>query len=259
MPFLQLNGVHLHFTDTANNAPALIFLHYFGGSALSWEPVIAEFGDQFRCIALDLRGYGDSDAPANGYSVAQNVDDLAALVEALELRAFTLVGHSMGGKIALAYAAHQPTALQNLILLAPSPLSPEPIAEDERQRSIESHGTREAAQQLLQKIVAHPLPPPLAERVIEDNLRTSGASWRAWLEVGSREDRSALMPLIRIPTLIVSGAADQTIPPEVVQREVTAQLANARMTLLPDVAHLLPLEAPRAIADLICANAPKVT
>lgn len=251
MPFLQLNDVRLHFTDAANDAPALVFLHYFGGSALAWEPVIAELREQFRCIALDLRGFGDSDTPANRFSVTHYVEDLVALVKTLELRAFTLVGHSIGGKIALAYAARQPADLQSLVLLAPSPLSPEPIADDERQRAIESHGTREAAQQLLEKIVAHPLPPTLTARAIDDNLRSSGAAWRAWLEVGSREDLSALISRIQVPTLIVSGTADQTITPEVVRREVSARLTNAHMTLLPNVAHLLPLEAPRAVADLI--------
>ncbi len=250
-----INGVRLHFTDSAHDhTPVIVFLHYFGGSARSWQPLSDDLTANYRCIALDMRGFGESEAPLRGYTVADYADDLAALIDHLALTEFTLIGHSMGGKIALAYAARKPDALHKLILIAPSPLSPEPIADEERQHALASYGQRDAAEQTLHQISARPLVATLHANVIEDNLRSSLAAWQAWLEYGSREDLSALMPRIQVPTLILSGEADKSIKPEVIQREVAARLSSAplvQMRMLPDAAHLLPLEAPQAAADAI--------
>ena len=258
----QINGVRLHFTDTGTytaahafpNVPTFVFLHYFGGSSLSWQPLIDRLSPRYRCIALDMRGFGDSEAPATGYAVADYADDVAALIEHFHLTDFTLVGHSMGGKVAMAYAARQPAGLRELILIAPSPLSPEPISDDERQYAVEAYGQRAAAEQTLRTITARPLPAELQARVMDDNLRSSQAAWRAWLEHGSREDLSTLLPQISVPVLILSGEADKTIKPDVIQREVAARLSSTwrvQMIMLPDAAHLLPLESPDAVADAI--------
>ncbi|WP_332369616.1 alpha/beta hydrolase [Spirosoma telluris] len=71
---------------------------------------------------MDLRGHGDSEAPATGYSVSTMADDVMEILNTKGVRDFVLIGHSMGGKVALSLASQQPDGLQSLILLAPSPL-----------------------------------------------------------------------------------------------------------------------------------------
>lgn len=235
-------------------APALVFLHYFGGSSRAWTKVIERLSNEHRCIAPDLRGFGDSDAPVADYKLSDSAGDVAALIEALQLERYILVGHSMGGKIALSFAAKQPRGLESLILVAPSPPTPEPIPEDERARLLATHGERRAAEETLRKITAHPLPADLFETVIEDNLRSSKQAWRAWLEDESRADISASVPDIAVPTLIVSGAADQAIPTMLLEREVVPRIKRARITVVPDAGHLLPLEVPQLLAELIRAQ-----
>ena len=246
-----------HFTDSVTDdtphLPTLVFLHHFGGSSRTWQPLIGELNRNYRCIALDMRGFGDSEV-SDGGTVADYVADLSAWVADLALSAITLVGHSMGGKVALAWAATQPAALHRLILIAPSPLSAEPMRAVQRQRALASYGQRAALEQTLRQDTARPLPTDLQTAVIADNLRSTPTAWQAWLEHGSREDLSALMPQIQVSTLILSGEADQTIKPEVIQREVAAQLIHAprvQLIMLPDAAHLLPLEAPQAVARAI--------
>ncbi|MFN2454510.1 MAG: alpha/beta fold hydrolase [Pyrinomonadaceae bacterium] len=251
----QVNGITLNVSergsnDSPSNNPALIFLHYFGGSSREWSAVIDQLGNDYRCVAPDLRGFGESDAPAT-YAVSDYADDVAALIDKLQLDRFILVGHSMGGKIALALAARRLRGLVSLILLAPSPPTPEPITDEERARLLAGFGKRSEAEATIRKITARPFAPALFEQAIEDNLRSSGAAWRAWLEDGSREDISGEMSKIETPALVAVGAEDKGITTSLLEREILGHISQARLTVIPEAGHLLPLEASVTIAQLI--------
>ena len=252
---LQINGVAMNVLESSNvdckSSIALVFLHYFGGSSRSWTEVITRLSSTHCCIAPDLRGFGDSDSTPTGYSVAENANDVAALIEALGLEKYVLIGHSMGGKIALAFAARQPAGLQKLILLAPSPPSPEPIDDATRAHLLSTHGTRQSAAQVIGKVSARPLPGAVFERAVEDNLKTSVPAWRAWLESGSREDISSQMASVAVPTSVVAGEKDEAMTPNLLSREVVARIPNASLVVVPDAAHLLPLEAPEEVAQIL--------
>jgi len=253
---IQVNGITLHiFQKPATRNPRsaiLLFLHYFGGSSRAWSGVIDQLANHYHCIAFDLRGFGNSDAPDTGYAMSEMADDVAELIRSLNVERFHLIGHSMGGKIALTFAARQPTGLLSLVLLAPSPPTPEPMDDSERTRLLSSHGNRAAATETARKIVARPLSPQADEQIIEDTLRTSRPAWRAWLEHGSREDISVLMPKIIVPVLVAVGAADEVLPADLLEREVVQRISGARLAVVPGtVGHLLPLEAPGATAKLI--------
>ncbi len=198
-----------------------------------------------------MRGFGESEALATGYAVADYADDIAALIGALGVEHFVLVGHSMGGKIALALAARQPAGLASLILLAPSPPTPEPIEDAERQRLLGSHSRRPEAEETVRRITARPLPGPLFAQAVEDSLKSSQPAWSAWLQNGSREDISAQMSRIVVPVLVAAGADDPVLPTELFQREVVARLPVASLEILPGSGHLSPLEVSASVAKLI--------
>ena len=242
------NGIyHLDSRGRATQ-PALIFLHYFGGSARTWLELTEGLADRFYCLALDLRGFGQSVSRSADFGISSYSDDLCELIEKLALTDYRLVGHSMGGKIALSLAARQPTGLSGLVLLAPSPPTPEPMEDTERQRLRTTHGQRAAALQTLGKITAHPLPPPLLERAVEDNLRSNKDAWQAWLQDGSRENLSDQMKEVTQPIQIIVGEADPVIPPSLIKRELLNRLSTTpRLEILPGVGHLSPLEAPDAV------------
>jgi pimeloyl-ACP methyl ester carboxylesterase len=253
---IQVNGTTLNVLQQSalrnQQSAILVFLHYFGGSSRAWTGVIDQLADEHRWVAPDLRGFGNSDAPNAGYTTSEMADDVIALIASLNLERYVLVGHSMGGKIALAVAARRPAGLRSLVLLAPSPPTPEPVDDSERTRLLKSYGDRIAAAETVSKIVAQPLPLQEYEQVIADNLRTSHTAWRAWLEHGSREDISMLMPQINVPVLVAVGAADQVLPAALLEREVVGRITGARLAIVPGrVGHLLPLEAPGATAELI--------
>ncbi|MDQ3181291.1 MAG: alpha/beta hydrolase [Acidobacteriota bacterium] len=258
----KINGTILNIFEAGVNnynktRPTLVFLHYFGGSSFVWTEVIEELENDYHCVAPDLRGFGASDALPENYAVRDYADDAAELIATLRLENYVLIGHSMGGKIALALAARQPKGLQSLILLAPSPPTPEPIKEDERAKLLITHGNRCVATDTVCNAAGAKLSADVFERTINDNLRSSETAWRAWLETGSREDISAEVKQISVPVLVAAGEKDETITAKLLRREIGRRVKNARLVIIPEAKHLLPLEVPARITGLIrehCEN-----
>lgn len=247
----QISGLPLPVRAQGAGSTTLLLLHYFGGAGHAWDGVGARLAATFRCLAPDMRGFGDAPDTPPDTGVAQGADELAALIAALDLDRYIFVGHSMSGKIAMALAARQPAGLRGLVLVAPSPLSPEPIADAERQRLLQGHGDRSQAEQTARAISAHPLPPADHTQVVADNIRSGRNAWRAWLEHGSREDLMPLAARIAVPTTVIVGSADTVLPAALLTREVVQRIAGSSLVELPDSGHLLPLEAPDALASAI--------
>lgn len=246
----------------------LVFLHYFGGSALSWQYVIDQLTPDFTSYAPDMPGFGS--APA--LSARQTVDDVAdAVARQIEgwvgQDPFVLVGHSMGGKIALALAAGQRPALaglQGLVLLAPSPPSPEPIPDDTRAEMVarpqQTAGERQqTAEKTADTITQHPISTAMRQQIVADNLRASTDAWVAWAEVGSREDITARMARISVPIAILAGDQDEALPASVQPEQVLPWLPEATLRVVSGVGHLLPYEAPGVVAASIRAMALPLT
>lgn len=230
---------------------ALVFVHCFGGSAQSWEPVVASLGPSIRAYAIDLPGFGDAAAAPGPYTVAAYADFVQAKVRALGLERYILIGHSMGGKVALALAARRPAGLCALILLAPSPPTPEPTEDEARAALIDGWAQYSVASQILARVTASPLCERDRKQAVDDIMRTGKAAWTAWLACGSREDISADMACISVPVTIVSGTEDIVLPTALLQREIAARLRPARMVRVPGAGHLLPQEATGAVVAAI--------
>ncbi len=102
MPDLIVNtkGAAIHVEESGIGEPALVFLHYWGGSSRTWRGVIERLGGEPRCIALDQRGWGASTATDGRYDLSAMADDVEAVTRQLGITRYVLVGHSMGGKVA---------------------------------------------------------------------------------------------------------------------------------------------------------------
>lgn len=236
----------------ARNAhPALVFLHYFGGSLESWRGVIENLRKDFYCIAPDLRGFGASQDVEQNFDLKDYAQNVLDLTETFELENYALVGHSMGAKIALQSAARKSPNLNSLILLAPSPPSPEPMDEDERARLQKTHGTTEAAVETIENASFRELQPEVLTCAISGNLRTAEAAWQAWLENGSRRDISGLCGQITIPVALAVGEKDANITCDLVEREIARRVKISKLIVIGNAGHLLPLEAPNETAEFI--------
>lgn len=232
--------------------PTYLALHYWAGAGHEFDQLRALLPAGTQLLAPDLPGFGQQAPPAGfDYSVGSYADWVAALVAKQQLVDYVLIGHSMGGKIALALAARQPAGLRGLVLLAPSPPTPEPIGAADRAASLAAYGKREKAEQTFVKITNRLVSKAIHQEIVADNLRTSHAAWAAWLNNGSKEDISALMPAIQVPCQLLVGENDRAIP-LAAQRAQTLPLlpAGTPLTVVPGAGHLLPLEAPH---DLLAA------
>jgi pimeloyl-ACP methyl ester carboxylesterase len=246
------NGIQIHVREQGTGELAFLFLHYWGGSSRTWNGVTAELSNSYRTVATDHRGWGDSEAPSDGYRIADLADDAQGVIEALNMTNYILVGHSMGGKVAQLLASRQPAGLKGLVLVAPSPPSALPIPDQQIEIMTHAYDSREAASFVLDNVLtANRLNDTLREQVFEDNLRGAPQAKVAWPLVALREDISTSVVSITAPTLVIASELDKVDPVEVLRSEVLPRIAHARLQILPGVGHLSPLEAPKALAGEI--------
>ncbi len=116
MAELILNGASLHFSDVGSGSPVFLFIHGWGCDHACWSAQVADLSNEYRCIAVDLRGRGASQA-IPPFGVGQALEDVAALIRALELPPVILVGHSLGGIIALALNGRYPDLVFGIVTI----------------------------------------------------------------------------------------------------------------------------------------------
>ena len=249
-----INGIQLNVRDEGQEDPTLLFLHYWGGSSRTWDLVTNKLKTDFRCIAYDHRGWGESDKPETGYSVHDLANDAEALVQTLGLMRYVLIGHSMGGKVAQLLAAKRPGGLEALILIAPAPPTPMNVPEAQRKQMIQAYQYRDAVKFLIKNILtAVPLSDQIRQQIVEDTLKGGIAAKHAWPEEGMLEDISREAADISVPTLVLAGENDQVEKIDSLERDLVPNIPAARMTVIPETGHLSPLEVPDKIASEIRA------
>ena len=245
---IETTGAKLTVRDTGAGDVALIFLHYWGGSARTWDPVVACLPASVRSVALNQRGWGGSVVADDRHDLDALADDVLAVTEALSIRRFILVGHSMGGKVAQILAGGRPSGLEGLVLAAPAPPTPMRIPEEVRAGMLASYQSREGVLQALGMLAGSPLPHALREQVIADTLRGEAGAKRAWPDQGMTQDVSAGLEGFTLPVDILIGEHDHIEREAVLRPALSRLLPQAVFTIVPGAGHLLPLEAPEAIA-----------
>jgi pimeloyl-ACP methyl ester carboxylesterase len=249
---ITANGININLTESGSGEPALVFLHYWGGSSLEWSQVTGKLSANYRCIALDARGSGDSQAPATSYSTVDLADDVIGAIAALHLTDFVLVGHSMGGKTAQLVASRRPVGLRGLALIASSPPSSMQIDQNQRAQMRPAYDTRESINWVLDNILLGSLTSPDArEQAISDALRLSPEARDGWIDIGTREDFTKEVASINVPVVIVAGDLDKVDPLDVVNHHIVPHFRKAALHVLPQKGHLLPIEAPVEVAQIV--------
>ncbi|WP_419899280.1 alpha/beta fold hydrolase [Roseomonas sp. USHLN139] len=242
-------------------APLALFgLPCLGGSARQWRALAEALGPGFDLQGIDLPGFGAA-AALPGYPVAEMAAHVAARIAAAAPSRWLLAGHSMGAKVAAVLARQAldgaaplpPPA--GLVTLAGSPPAPEPMAEARRAEMTGWLEGDAAARDRHARdfVAANALALPEAARALAEAemLRASPAAWRAWLQSGSREDWSDRVGILPLPALVLAGAEDGDLGPAAQRRLMLPHFPAARLEVIPGARHLLPIEAPAAVARLI--------
>lgn len=250
--YYQVNDVRLWVESEGNNHPALIFLHFWGGSSRTWKQVSDLLKKDYRCIRMDLRGWGESDKPQTGYDIQSLANDVLGLVSQLQLDNYILVGHSMGGKIAQAIAAKMPAGLKKLILVAPSPAVSTILPAKMVTGMENAYTSLDNINQTIDYVFnASDLPPAVRQTVVEDMQRHNTASRLGWPAAALTEDVSAGLSSVNIPTLVIAGENDIVDSPARLQADLVTIIPDAGMVIIPRVGHLIMVQQPEKVAELI--------
>lgn len=248
---IRVGDLNLNVADTGAGQPALVFLHYWGGSARTWQRMTDELARAYRYIAYDQRGWGQSDAPPEGYALKDLAEDAASLIATLGLARYVLVGHSMGGKVAQLLASQRPTGLEALVLVAPASPPPQHIPDEARDTQMHAYDNRQTALSAITFLTFRPPQGDQLEALIEDSLAGSPGAKQAWPATAAYEDISGEVPRIAVPTLVLVGDTDRQDPEEQQRSEVLPLIAGAKLEVLPDCGHLIPIDQPVQAAEAI--------
>jgi pimeloyl-ACP methyl ester carboxylesterase len=247
---LSLDSLKLFVTNQGKGEPTLVFLHYFSGAAASWQWVIEPLKADFHCVALDLPGFGS--APPLAEPTLQNYS--AFIQEALGqlgVRRCVLIGHSMGGKLALQAATDGIDGLEQVILVAPSPPTQEPMPEEERDRMLRNHQNPDVASTTVDGAAQQTLPAIRRAIAIRTHIQAEDKTWRWWLLDGMNHSIAEPVSQLQMPVTVIASKDDPVIPWETIHPEVMAVLAQGELISYTDVGHLIPLEVPERLAESI--------
>src|SRR5215475_13994868 len=264
--FLAVNGLRLHYLDWGEaGAPPVVCVHGYTSSAQAFNAPARRFQDRFHVIAPDVRGHGESAwSPAGEYGYADQAGDLAALVDELGLARFTLIGTSMGGIIATAYAGAHQERLRGLVI---NDIGPD--VEGGSQRITQMVGSRPEEFSTLEDAMAYrrEVSPIVAGRSEEDQrelalgvLRQRDGRWAWKMDPAYIEQRvqrgaparPALWPVLErlaCPTLVVWGTESDVLSEAQARRMVKA-LPRGELVAIPGVGHAPTLVEPAALAAL---------
>lgn len=117
--YVRANGLNLHYLEWPGGSPAVMCLPGITANAHAFEGLAEELSPRLRVIAVDLRGRGKSDKPADGYHIAAHVEDAAEVLRSLDIERAVVIGWSLGAKVALALAAIHPQLVERLVLIDP--------------------------------------------------------------------------------------------------------------------------------------------
>jgi pimeloyl-ACP methyl ester carboxylesterase len=261
--FVRSGRAELCAEDSGTSGPALVCLHAGVADRRMWGPQLEAFGATHRVIAYDRRGFGETRADAEPFS---HVDDLIAVLDALQIDAAVLMGCSQGGRIAIDAALAQPSRVKALVLVAnavtgaPESTEPDPphvqALVDEYER-VDQRGDAAALNEIECRVwLDGPEAPagrvqgPLRELFLSMN----GIALAKPAIGEAREAPSAWARLqeIRVPTLAIWGTLDF---PHLRRRlvEVARRIPGARSFVMEGVAHLPGLEAPGEFNREVCA------
>ena len=261
--FTHTNGVNLHYLDWRGSGPAVVCLHGVTGQAHTWDALAEALSPEFRVIALDLRGHGDSEKPPGGYATADFAADLEGIAQQLGLSTFALIGHSLGARIAALYGGLYCQRLTHLVLEDPAfPLRSGPtssansVLERENARP-PTFPTLEAAIEYIGGETDLGSPIPHRERWTSEQMhgyvadalrqRADGVwewkySHRAVLEILDQARQKGHADImenaknISCPTLLVRGAESTVCTPENAKAILSA-IPNCRLVEVPGVGH----------------------
>jgi len=262
-PIRAPDGVGLFHRDWGDGPP-VVFVASWSLPSDSWAYQMLALSEAgCRCVAYDRRGHGRSDDPGRGFDFDTLADDLAAVLDALDLRGATLVGFSMGTAEIVRYLTRQGTSRVARIALigtttpmlahaADNPLGVDPAVFEAFRRESLMRDFPGWIDDNMVPFVTPDTPPGLRNWVRDMALRTSGKALLACNRTLTQADFRAELPALTAPALVIHGEHDMTCPLDLTGRPTAALIPGARLTVYEGAPHGLFLtHMQRLNADLL--------
>jgi pimeloyl-ACP methyl ester carboxylesterase len=263
MPRVKANGIEIAYEVHGEGRP-LLLISGVGYGGWFWHRIVPALSQDYQVITFDNRGAGDTDKPAGPYTVGLMAADTAGLLDALGIRAVSVMGHSLGGFIAQELVVERPDLVSKLILASTThggnqvvPITKEALEVltnregdplDLIRRGVQiacAPGFLERQADLLQELTRYRLTNPVPPAQYQAQV-AAGAGMGAL----SEEQVTERMAAIQTPTLILFGEFDRVVPPGNADL-MAAKIAAARVKIIPGTGHMFPIEDPGATAAAI--------
>lgn len=245
MPYATVNGVRLYY-EVDGDGPTVLLLHPVGLDATCWESQAEALMSSYRVLRVDLRGHGRSDVPPPPYTLSGLAADVDALLRQLGLAPADVVGLSLGGMVAQVLALEHPTDVRSLVLVdTNSTLSAEARrAMVERGEAARRGGMTSILDSTLSRwftpgFMGSEIVAGTRKRLLADDVEGWGAAWRAISEL----DTEPRLGEIRVPTLVIIGENDLSVPVSRA-RAMADRIPGAAFHVVPGAPHMAPLERP---------------
>ncbi|TQK31163.1 alpha/beta fold hydrolase [Arthrobacter sp. SLBN-53] len=267
--FVEIHGVRQAVVDQGDGDEVLLLIHGMAGSAETWRAVLPQLAKKYRVIAPDLLGHGQSSKPRTDYSLGAFAVGLRDLLDELGVRSATVVGHSLGGGVAMQFLYQHPEYCRRLVLMGSGGLGPDVgwIL-----RLLAAPGA-----ELVMPLIA---PPPVlrAGNAVRSWLTSVGLRsprgaeiWNAYSSFADSETREAFLRTLRsvvdyrgqsvsalnrlnlreeLPVLAIWGEDDNIIPVDHAYSALQAR-PDCRLEILPGIGHFAQVEAPLEVIELI--------
>lgn len=259
MPHVDLNGAHIHFTDTGGTGEAIVFSHGLLLNGAMFDAQVSHFQDSYRCITFDHRGQGQSGVTEDGYDMDTLAQDATALIEHLGLGPCHYVGLSMGGFVGMRLAARKPDLLRSLTLLDTSAATEAP--ENGPKYKMLNFVARWIG---LWAVVGRVMPILFGQTFLKDTARqTEKQAWasaitgnhrigitRAVSGVIHRDGCMDLLDQIKIPVGVGVGEEDVATTPEK-SKDIHAAIKGSELVVFKGAGHSASIETPSLVNDLI--------
>lgn len=246
MPQVQIDDINFAYDDNGSG-PAVILLHGYPFNRSLWNEQVEALKQSHRVITPDLRGFGETDASETA-TMSQMADDVAKLMDGLEIQSAIIGGLSMGGYVVLAFEKKYPARVKGLVLADTRPQGDTEEAKKtraEQANQAKTQGMNGIADGMLPKLLTTETVskrPELVKRVREMMVKTKPAGAAAALmAMAGREDHTARLSQITVPTLIIVGRED-SITPVKDSQTMHDQISGSRLVVIPNAAHVSNLE-----------------
>lgn len=251
MPILNISpqlGIH-YFDDNPSGNRSVLLLHGLGVNGSSWQlqvPALVE--RNFRAIAPDLRGFGESTYPGGPMTVQVMSEDMITLIETLQVNSIDLVGISMGGTIALQFALDHPNLVRKLILVNTfAQLRPDSLSGwvyfATRLGLIQLLGLHAQAKIVAKRLFPRPDQEAIRQIFISQITQANPKGYRAAMWALWNFNVLARLDSLDLPTLVITGDSDTTVPFKN-QKQLSEKIKHAQQVIIAGAGHAVTVEKP---------------